>query len=391
MTRPKAIANCLPMNRRVLITGASGFIGSHLAERLNAAGARVRGLVRNATHVGAKHLSNRVTSERSFPSGSRVANADFASANASPLQCTEIVIGDVTDADAVRRAAEGCDAIIHCAAMQTERARLADYRRVNVEGTLNVLRAARAANVARVIHLSTINVHGLPPPRDAHADSPIVGTQFNCVPTNTNCALTNRALAHIPTGDFYSRSKAEGERAAWEFARANNIALTVIRPGCTYGPRSYAWTLKPIERLRRKRPVLIGDAGGICNAIYIDNLVDLILLALNNDAAIGHAFIGTEGRGVTWREFYGAYARIIGARVFGMPRLFALALTLPFELLSRVDGYPPRLARASVEFYSHRVVFDIEKSKRLLGYTPRVSFEEGMARTYKWLIASGYV
>lgn len=352
MTSPKAIANYLRMNRCVLITGANGFIGSHLAERLSAAGARVRGLVRHAS----RHTS---CVFEPFP-------------------------GDVTDADAVRRAAEGCDAIIHCAAMQTERARLADYRRVNVEGTLNVLRAARAANVARVIHLSTINVHGLPPPRDAHADSPVVGAQFNY-------ALTNCALTRIPTGDFYSRSKAEGERAAWEFARANNVALTVIRPGCTYGPRSYAWTLKPIERLRRKRPVLIGDGSGICNAIYIDNLVDLILLALNNDAAIGHAFIGTEGRGVTWREFYGAYARIIGARVFGMPRALALALTLPFELLSRMDGYPPRLARASVEFYSHHVVFDIEKSKQLLGYTPRVSFEEGMARTRAWLVAQGCV
>lgn len=325
------------MTRHVLITGANGFIGGRLAERLvQEQGARVRGLLRHA---------------------SRLTHPPF-----------EPFIGEITDADAVRRAADGCDAIIHCAAMQTERARRADYCRVNVEGTLNVLRAARAANVARVIHLSTINVHGLPPPRDANADAPLVFS-----------------------GDFYSRSKAEGERAAWEFARAHHLALTVIRPGCTYGPRSYAWTLKPIERIRRKRPVLIGNGNGICNAIYIDNLVDLILLTLNHAAAIDQAFIGTEGRGVTWREFYGAYARMLGARVFGMPRLVALALTLPFELLARVDGYPPRLARASVEFYSHRVVFDIEKAKRLLGYAPRVSFEEGMARTYDWLMASGYV
>lgn len=324
------------MNRHVLITGANGFIGSHLAERLSAEGARVRGLVRHESRF-TRHVFD-------------------------PF------IGDVVDTDAVRRAVEGCDAIIHCAAMQTERARLADYCRVNVEGTLNVLRAARAANVARVIHLSTINVHGVPPPPNVHADSPLVFA-----------------------GDFYSRSKAEGERAAWEFAHAHHIALTVIRPGCTYGPRSYAWTLKPIERLRRKRPVLIDDGNGICNAIYIDNLVDLILFALKNESAIGHAFIGTEGRGVTWREFYGAYARIVGARVFGMPRAVALALTSLFEWLARVDGYPPRLARASVEFYSHRVVFDIEKSKRLLGYTPRVSFEEGIARTRAWLTANGYV
>ncbi|MCI0477857.1 MAG: NAD(P)-dependent oxidoreductase, partial [Anaerolineales bacterium] len=187
-------------------------------------------------------------------------------------------------------------------------------------------------------------------------------------------------------------SKAEGERAAWQFARENKIALTVIRPGCTYGPRSNAWTLTPLRRIRRNRPVLIGGGNGICNAIYIDNLVDLILLALKNDAAIGHAFIGAEGRGVTWREFYGAYARMLGGkRLLGMPRVVALALTLPFELLARFDGYPPRIARSSVGFYSHRVVFNIEKSKRLLGYAPRVLFEAGMRKTEEWLRAEKYL
>ena len=77
-----------------------------------------------------------------------------------------------------------------------------------------------------------------------------------------------------------------------------------------------------------------------------------------------------------------------GKRLRGMPRAVALALVMPFEILSRLSGYPPRLARSSVEFYSHRVVFDIEKSKRMLGYAPRVSFEEGMARTEAWLAAN---
>jgi nucleoside-diphosphate-sugar epimerase len=324
-------------NKRVLITGANGFIGGRLAERLIAEeGARVRGLVRAAVGTFNK---------------------------------TSLQIGDVVDADAVRRAVEGCDIVVHCAAMQGGRAHLDDYRRVNVGGTLNLLRAARAANVARFIHISTINAHGVPPPRDAHADSPLCFRD-----------------------DFYSISKAEGERAARQFARENRIALTVIRPACTFGPRSNAWTVTPLKRIRRNRPVLIGGGNGICNAVYIDNLVDLILLALKNDAAIGHAFIGAEGRGVTWREFYGAYARMLGGkRLFGMPRVVALALTVPFEILARLNGYPPRFARSSVEFYSHRVMFDIEKSRRLLGYEPRVSFAEGMARTEAWLRAEKIV
>jgi nucleoside-diphosphate-sugar epimerase len=325
-------------SRRVLITGANGFIGGRLAERLSAEeDACVRGLARDASRI-TQHVS-------------------------------EIAIGDVIDGDAMRRAVDGCDVVIHCAAMQNGRARLDDYRHVNVGGTLNLLRTAREANVTRFIHISTINAHGIPPPRDANADSPLM---FR--------------------GDHYSVSKAEGERAAWQFARENKIALIVIRPGCTYGPRSNAWTVTPLRRVKRGRPVLIGGGNGTCNAVYIDNLVDLILLALKNDAAVGHAFIGAEGRGVTWREFYSAYARMLGGkRLFGMPRTAALVLTMPFEMLARLNGYPPRLARSSVEFYSHRVVFDIEKSSRLLGYAPRVSFEEGMRRTREWLIRENMI
>ncbi len=340
-----------------MITGANGFIGKRLAERLaNEEGARVRGLVRR---VGAD-----------------------ASAE-------QIVIGDITDADAVRRAVDGCNVVVHCAAMQVAhnrrfeqikqsgfskkatvreaRGRLADFRRVNVDGTLNLLRAARARSVERFVHISTINVHGFPPPANANAESPL---RFD--------------------GDFYSVSKAEGERAAWQFARENGLALTVIRPACTYGPRSEAWTMQPLRRVRRGAPVLIGNGDGICNAVYIDNLVDLILLAMKNDAAVGQAFIGAEGRGVTWREFYGAYARMLGmSHLNSIPRGAALALAVGFQVVARITGRAPFLSRASVEFYSHRVVYDISKAQTILGYAPRVSFEEGMRKTEDWLVEFG--
>ncbi len=333
-------------NQRILITGANGFIGGRLAERLaQEEGARVRGLVRRAgaTLRGRPAQGNHT---------------------GLPLQAT---VGDITDPAAITAAVRDCDAVVHCAAMQGARGYLRDFRRVNVQGTLDLLRAAKDAGVARFVHLSTINVHGYPPPRDANADSPLAFT-----------------------GDFYSISKAEGERAAWEFFTNYHLPITIIRPACTYGPRSQAWTLAPIQRLRRGAPVLIGKGDGMCNAVYIDNLIDLILLAFKNDAAIGQAFIGAEGRGVTWREFYGAYAQMVGIpRVNAMPRGFAFLAAMGFEAIARVTGRGARIARASVEFYSHKVVFDIEKSKRLLGYAPRVSFEEGMEKTRRWLIADG--
>jgi nucleoside-diphosphate-sugar epimerase len=322
-------------NKRVLITGANGFIGGRLAERLaQEEGATVRGL----GHVGARH--------------------------AAPAQ--DSVIGDITDVNAVRRAVDGCDVVVHCAAKQGH-GMLNDFRRVNVDGTLNLLRTAHAANVVRFIHISTINVHGFPPPRDANADSPLVFS-----------------------GDFYSISKAEGERAARQLCADYNLPITIIRPACTYGPRSDAWTMQPLRRVRRGAPVLIDKGDGICNAVYIDNLIDLILLALKNDAAIGQAFIGAEGRGVTWRKFYETYARMVGMdHVNSLPRWMMLLAATGFQALARITGRAPFLSRSSVDFYSHHVIYDISKAQKILGYVPRVSFEQGMQSTEDWLVEIG--
>ncbi len=321
---------------RALITGAGGFIGRALVERLVQEGARVRAIVRQKP-------------ELPFPRNA------------------EIVLGDVTDTECVASAVRNCDLVVHCAAMQKGDGRLDDFRRVNVSGTLNLLQAAHRARVKQFIHISTINVHGYPPPPAANAESPLC---FN--------------------GDFYSISKAEGERAAWEFARDKGFPLTVIRPACTYGPRSEAWTLQPLRRVKRGAPILIGKGDGICNAVYIDNLVDLIVLAATHEAALGKAIIGAEGRGVPWREFYGAYAKMIGVtRLRSMPRALALAAATCFEATARVTGRMPRLSRSSIEFYSHRVVFDISKSHTLLGYAPQIDFAEGMRRTQAWLEDNG--
>ena len=320
-------------DKRVLVTGASGFIGGRIAERLaQEECARVRVLVRRPVET----------------------------LHATSLQ------GDMTDADAVRRAVDGCDVVIHCAAKQFPPGTQAQFIAENVGGFENLARAALACGVTRFVHLSTINVHGYPPPPGCNADSPL-----------------------RESGDFYSDSKIATERVAWQYYREFNLPLVVVRPACTYGPRGGAWTLTPLRRVRAGKRVLIGDGSALCNPAYIDNLVDLIFLATKNDAAVGQSFIGSDGVGVPWREFYGAYARMLGiTRLNSVPLLAARAIALASEVAARVTGKRPFVARQSVEFYSHRVVYNISKAQNLLGYIPRVSFEEGMQQTYRWLVDS---
>jgi nucleoside-diphosphate-sugar epimerase len=325
-------------DKRILVTGAKGFIASHLVARLAAdERARVRASARNGARP-----------PEILRSDPRI----------------EYVQADVTDREDVLRAASGCDIIIHTAACQPLRPQPAreEFYAVNVGGTQSLMRAFAPAGEGRFVLLSTINVHGIPPPTNARADSPIVNS-----------------------GDLYSDSKAEGERAAWNLSQEFSIPLTVIRPGCTFGPRGYAWTIQPVERIRQGIPVLIGQGRGICNPMYVDNLVDLIVVAIKRDEAINQSFVGCQGRGVEWRDFLGAYGQMLKMKPRSVPYWAAAVGGRISHLYERASGRQGFLSSTNVAFYTHCVTFDVKKNARLLGYQPRLSFEDGMRRTEAWL------
>lgn len=327
----------------ILVTGANGFIGSRLVARLvEQCRAHVRAVVRNLPQNGA-----------SYPFPNEI----------------EFVSADVTDPVAVRRAVAGCQIVIHTAALQpfAPLARRAEFFAVNIGGTENMIRAfGEQGQGERFVLLSTINVHGLPPPANAGAGSPLV-----------------------LSGDRYSDSKVEAERAAWRLAVADNIPLTVIRPGCTYGPGSRAWTLQPIERLLHGVPLLVGSGDGICNAVYVDNLIDLIISALVCPDARGQAFIGTDGIGIPWRVFFGYYARMINLPLRSVPFLAARALARASGMYEGVTKKPGRLSPTSLAFYTHHTTFDVAKNERVLKHRPRVDLNEGMRLTEEWLRGQG--
>ena len=181
--------------RTVLVTGASGFAGGHLAAHLaTEERARVRALVRAASRVN--HLAN---------------------------AAIELRDGDVTDLESVRRAMDGVEVVFHLASKVGHWGEAEEFRRVNVAGTENVLRAALEAGVARFVHTSTIGVYGL---------NPVDGT--------------DETYDHMRSESPYCNSKIEAEEHAFRYHREEGLPLTVVRPAEIYGPRSAATTLGPI-------------------------------------------------------------------------------------------------------------------------------------------------
>lgn len=338
---PNQPTNELTNHPITLLTGITGFMAGHLAERLLAEGAAVRGTARRP-------------------------QAFAVSESSKVLRGIAVVHADLLDAEALRAAAQGCRAVVHIAAW-TGGAELSEAAglSVNVEGTRNVLAAAQAAGVERFIYLSSVAVYGL-----------------------NRAPLIDETAATPPVGQAYPDSKIAAEK----LVRESGLPYVIIRPASTYGPRGSAWTVGPIEQIKAGRLVLLGADRGLVTPGYIDNVVDGLLLALTHPAALGETFNLCDDRAVTYREFYLAYARMLGlGRLPAVPGWFAqLARSAPATVARRILGRPA-VGPWSLHFRRNPSQFSVEKARRLLGYAPRVDFGEGMRRTEAWLKEEGYL
>jgi nucleoside-diphosphate-sugar epimerase len=330
------------MSAQVLVTGITGFIGGHLAERLLGQGIAVRGLAR------------------------RPDAAHWLAALGA-----EIIAGDLLDPGTLAAAVAGCDAVLHAGAW-TGGANLsaADGWAVNVAGTSHLLQACQVAEVARFVFFSSVAVYGL-----------------NVAP------LIDETAATPPVGQAYPDSKIAAE-ALVRAAQAQGLATTIVRPACTYGPRGTAWTINIIRQIQAGRLVLLGQDEGLVNTGYIDNLVDGVLLALARPAAIGATFNLCDGAAVTYRQFYLCYAAMLGqARLPTMPAWVARGVVAAPGVLNATRRL---LGRPAVGPWSHHFRFNpsrfsIAKAQRVLGYQPQVDLAEGMQRTEAWLRQTGYI
>jgi nucleoside-diphosphate-sugar epimerase len=243
--------------QRIFITGATGFIGGRLAE---------------------------VACQRSIPVVALVRTWSRA-ARLARLSA-QLTQGDVLDATGLEDAMRGCDVVFHCAV--DNRSSGARHRRISVTGTENVMRAAAAVGARRVVHVSSTAVFGYKPDADAATE----------------------AGAYRYSSDDYCDGKIDSEKAALAAHRDSGLPVTVLRPTIVYGPFG-DYSRDTVRLVRQGRMMLIDGGRGICNALYVDNLVDAMLLAASSDRAVGEIFHISDAAPVTWRDFIEGHAQAV--------------------------------------------------------------------------------
>ncbi len=315
---------------RVALTGASGYTGGRILAALRARGDEVSALVRG------RSPSDVVRS-----------------------LATRVVEGDLADAAALAELVQGCAAVVHVAAVyRTAGHPDSYYHDVNVGGTERLLEAAARSGVRRFVHTSTVGVHGdvKAPPAD------------ECAP--------------IAPGDVYQATKAEAEALALRYHRTRGVPVAVVRPGAIYGPGETR-LLKLFRAIAQGRYAIVGSGRSFYHPVYIDDLVQGFLLALEREEAVGQAFLICGPRYVSQSELAALIARHTGGRVlpFHIP---ARPLQWAGDVVEAICvplGIDPPLHRRRVDFWTKSRAFTIEKARRLLGYAPRVDLDEGIART----------
>ena len=301
-----------------LVTGATGFIGGHLTHRLVHEGYRVRCLVRP-------------TSDTSTLEGLDV----------------EVVVGDLTRASTLARAADGCRYVLHGGALVSDWATTQEVTRVNVEGTRNLLEASVGASVSRFVHISTTDVYGYP--GGTAIDETYPATRFR---------------------NWYAQTKLAAEREVRRAETAHKLDAVLLRPSTVYGPRSIEVVGEIARAIRGGNMFLVDGGRAIAGLCFIDNLIDAVLLALRHEAAPGHAFNATDGLEITWREFTDDLAEGLGCSQVRLER--AVLAGRKHRLLART-----RLPRATPDDAPEDTAASVAPGGARDGHRPELQQPQG--------------
>jgi dihydroflavonol-4-reductase len=318
---------------KVLVTGATGFTGGHLARWLRAGGDDVRVVAR---HPG-----------------------DAADLGGGGI---EVVQGDLTDRDSLRRAAADREVIYNIAALYRAAGLPTDiYRAVNAVGVATVVDAAAAAGVRRVVHCSTVGVHG-------HIAGP---------PANED--------APLQPGDVYQDTKLEGERLGANAAAQDGVEFVIARPSGIYGAGDRR-LFKLFGKVAQRRFVLLGDGRIYYHLTHVEDVCEGLRLCAVTPGAAGRTYIIAGAEIPTLREVMDLTADVahVPHSRLRLPVWPAWLAGAACEAICAPLGLSPPLYRRRVDFFTKSRAFDISRARTELGFEPRVRLRDGIARTLEW-------
>jgi nucleoside-diphosphate-sugar epimerase len=328
---------------RLLVTGGTGFIGSHLAEEGRRRGAEVVVL----------GLTDR-PEER--------ANAELLSRLGA-----EVLAGSITDPELCRRSARGATHIFHLAVAMREGGKSDDFfESINLDGTRHLLQAATTERVQRFVYCSTIGIYGHRAP-----------------------GITSEESALSP-GNIYERTKVTAERLVRDFAQNCGLAAVVLRPADVYGPRDHR-LLKLFKGVSRGRFPLFGAGEGRRHMVYVDDVVSAFFQACERQEAVGEGLIVAGPRACSLRELLDEIKAATGSPRYGirLPLAPMLALAAVVEDVCAALAVDPPIYRRRMDFFHSDSEFDTSRARRVLAWEPKVDLQEGIRRTFEAYRAGG--
>ncbi|HVS37781.1 MAG TPA: NAD-dependent epimerase/dehydratase family protein [Gemmataceae bacterium] len=323
--------------KRNVITGATGLLGSHIAERLIQQGEQVRALVRPS-------------SDTAFLKSLGV----------------ELAVGDLDDPDSIRKAVGGADVVYHCAARVGEWGPWRAFREGIIEPAERVFDACRGAGVGRLLHVSSIAVYGHPRERaDLFTEDEPLGQK-------------------LWFRDYYRRAKIQAE----ELCRAYPGDWTIIRPSWIYGPRDRTSLPRVFKALRAGRVAIIGRGDNLLNIIYAADVAEGAVLAAEHPGAVGRAYNLSSDGELTQQQFLDILTDALGRSRVSRRVPFRIAFWGAFfgEIIAHLIRMrrSPYITRYAVSLVGRSTRYSTDRARMELGWRPRTPALEGLRRTLEW-------
>jgi nucleoside-diphosphate-sugar epimerase len=324
-----------------LVTGATGLLGSHLAEQLVQKGERVRALVRGSSKVAFLQELG-----------------------------VELCLGDLADEASLRQAMQGVRVVYHAAAKVGDWGTKSEFQRDTIAGTAHVVAACVAVGVERLLHISSTSAYGHPEP--------------SVIPITETRPLGEKFWMW----DDYTRAKIAAEKIVWEAQEKHGLGVTVIRPSWLYGPRDRLSIARITKTIRKGRVWIIGDGHNQMNTVYAGNVAEACLLAAGHPQAKGQAYNITKDGPLTQQEYFNLYADSLGCprptKHLPYPLAYGGAWVLEGVYRTLQFRRPPLLTRYAVWLLGRHTVYSTEKAQQELGWQPRIGYAQGIAQTVAW-------